>query len=144
MVDVNSHTRRTLTLLLQAGGATTTQLTRLLGRRHPQSTSATLKLLNARGWVVKDVDMWRVTNEGREALGPHEVRYVPAHDRGGPSSSAAILEALAGEAMTTSEVARATGLERSNTHKRLEKLAAKGRVERVPGRPVMWRKADSS
>lgn len=143
MVDLNSQTRRTLTLLLQAGGATTTQLTRLLGRRHPQSTSATLKLLASRGWVVKDAGTWQVTDEGVEVLGPYDIKYVPAHDRGGPSSNVAILETLTDEAMTTSEVAARAGVERTNAHKRLAALAERGRVERVEGRPVRWRRAYS-
>jgi len=51
--DLDAQTRKLLTLLWQAEGATTTELTRLLGRRHPQSTSASLKLLERRGWVAK-------------------------------------------------------------------------------------------
>lgn len=38
-------------------------------------------------------------------------------------------------------LAEATGLERSNAHKRLAALAARGLAVQVDGRPVRWRRA---
>lgn len=141
MVDLDARTRKTLTLLLQAGRATTTELTRMLGRRHPQSTSATLKLLERRGWVAKDDRTWSVTASGLQALGPYEVRFVPAHDRESVASNRALLDALTDDPLTSAELAEATGLERSNAHKRLSALAERGQAAKVEGRPVRWRRA---
>lgn len=140
VVDLNSQTRKVLTLLYQADAATTGELTRLLGRKHPQSTSASLRLLQRRGWVVKDDRRWRVTSEGAALLDPL-VRYVPAHDREGVASNRALLDALTDEPMTSAEVAARAGVERSNAHKRLAALASRGQAERVEGRPVRWRRA---
>ena len=138
MVDLNSQTRRLLTLLYQAGAATTTELTRLLGRRYSQSTSQSLRLLERRGWVVKEDRTWRVTEAGVALLDPL-VRYVPAHDRESIASNRALLGVLTKEPMTSAELAALAGVERSNAHKRLAALADRGQVERVEGRPVKWR-----
>ena len=139
MPDLDAQTRKLLTLLWQAGGATTGELTRLLGRRHPQSTSASLRLLERRGWVVKDGRLWSVTSEGRGVLDPL-VKFVPAQSRESIASNRALLDALTDEPQTSAELAQATGLERTNAHKRLVALAQRGRVERVEGRPVRWRR----
>lgn len=139
MPDLDAQTRKLLTLLYQAEGATTTELTRLLGRRHTQSTSASLKLLERRGWVAKDGRRWSVTGEGREQLDPL-VKYVPAASRESVASIRALLDALSDEPMTSAELAARAGVERSNAHKRLAALAGRGLVERVDGRPVRWRR----
>lgn len=138
MVDLDAQTRKLLTMLWQAEGATTTELTRLLGRRHPQSTSASLRLLERRGWVEKQGRTWSVTEAGRAQLDPL-VRYVPAHDRESIASNRALLDALTDEPLTSTELAARAGVERSNAHKRLQALADRGLAERVDGRPVRWR-----
>ena len=140
MPDLDAQTRQLLTLLYQAEGATTTELTRLLGRRHTQSTSASLKLLERRGWVAKEDRTWSVTAEGRAQLDPL-VKYVPAHDRESIASNRALLDALTDEPMTTAQLADLAGVERSNAHKRLAALAARGQATRLEGRPVRWRRA---
>lgn len=139
MPDLDAQTRKLLTLLWQAEGATTTELTRLLGRRHTQSTSASLRNLERRGLVAKEGRKWTVTEAGRALLDPL-VKYVPAHDRESIASNRALLDALTDEPRTSTELAVATGLERSNAHKRLAALAERGRAVRVEGRPVRWRR----
>ena len=139
MTDLDARTRQVLTLLLQAGGATTTELTRLLGRRHSQSTSYSLRTLARRGLVEKAGRLWRVTDAGRAVLDPL-VRFVPARSRESIATNRALLDALTDEPLTTARLAELAGVERSNAHKRLTALAARGRVERVPGRPVRWRR----
>lgn len=140
MADLDAQTRKLLTMLWQADGATTTELTRLLGRRHPQSTSASLRLLERRGWVVKNGRTWSVTEVGRALLDPL-VKYVPAHDRESIASNRALLDALTDEPLSSAELAARAGVERSNAHKRLIALAARGQAVRVPGRPVRWRRS---
>lgn len=139
MADLHAQTRKLLTILWQSGGATTSQLTRLLGRRHSQSTSASLRHLEGHGWVVKEGRTWSVTEAGRAVLDPL-VRFVPAHDREGIATNRALLAALTDEPMTSAELAAKAGVERTNAHKRLKSLADQGRVERVEGRPVRWRR----
>lgn len=139
MPDLDAQTRKLLTLLWQAGGATTGELTRLLGRRHPQSTSTSLRVLERRRWVAKEGRTWLVTDAGRAVLDPL-VKFVPAQSRESIASNRALLEALTEEAQSSAELARATGLERTNAHKRLVALAERGKVERVEGRPVRWRR----
>lgn len=140
MADLDAQTRKLLTILYQAEGATTTELTRLLGRRHTQSTSASLGLLERRGWVVKEGRVWCVTEVGRAQLDPL-VRYVPAASREAIATNRALLDALSDEALTSTELAARSGVERSNAHKRLVALAGRGLAVRVDGRPVRWRRA---
>lgn len=140
MVDLDAQTRKLLTMLWQADGATTTELTRLLGRRHTQSTSASLKLLERRGWVAKEDRTWSVTEAGRAQLDPL-VKFVPAASRESIASNRALLDALTDEPLTSAQLAEIAGVERSNAHKRLAALAGRGQAVRVPGRPVKWRRA---
>lgn len=128
-----------LTLLYQAGGATTSGLTKMLGRRHTQSTSATLARLAKRGLVAKHGWMWRVTEAGIVALEP-QVRFVPAHAPGDLPTSERLVQALTDEPQTTSELAQLAGMERTNAHSGLKSLERLGRVKRVDGRPVRWRR----
>lgn len=102
----------------------------MLGRRHPQSTSASLRLLERRGWAAKVGRIWSVTEAGREALGPYEIRYVPAASREGVASNRALLDALTDEPLTSAELAARAGVERTNAHKRLAALAARGQAVR--------------
>ncbi|HEX7039953.1 MAG TPA: MarR family transcriptional regulator [Trueperaceae bacterium] len=92
-----------------------------------------------RGLVEKAGRLWRVTDAGRAVLDPL-VRFVPAREPV-TGSQRAVLEALGADALTTTDVAARAGVERTNTHRRLEVLERLGRVERVPGRPVRWRRA---
>ncbi|HEX7039417.1 MAG TPA: MarR family transcriptional regulator [Trueperaceae bacterium] len=140
MPDLDAQTRQLLTLLYQAEGATTTELTRLLGRRHTQSTSASLRNLERRGLVAKEGRKWTVTEAGRALLDPL-VKYVPAASRESIASNRALLDALTDEPLTTAQLADLAGVERSNAHKRLAALADRGLAERVDGRPVRWRRA---
>lgn len=140
VLDLDAQTRKVLTILWQAKGATTTELTRMLGRRHAQSTSASLKALQARGWVDKNGRDWSVTEDGLALLDPL-VKFVPAASRELIASNRALLDALTGEPLTSAELAAKAGVERTNAHKRLAALAERDLVERVPGRPVRWRRA---
>lgn len=136
--DLQADLRKALSLLHQTGEATTTGLTRMLGRRHTQSTSATLARLAERGLVTKRGAMWSVTPEGVAALEPF-VRFVPAHAPGALPSAERLRASLSDVPKTTSQLAQLAGMERTNAHKGLESLERAGLVLRVGGRPVRWR-----
>lgn len=137
-VDLQADLRKALTLIHQTGEVTTTGLTRMLGRKHTQSTSATLARLAERGLVAKRGALWRVTNEGVTALDPL-VRFVPAHAPGAPPTSERLRASLTDEPKTTSELARLARMERTNAHRGLESLQRAGAVQRVKGRPTRWK-----
>lgn len=133
---MTSSTRLVLGVLRAAGPVTTAEATRLLGRRTAQSASATLTALARRGLVVKRATLWEVTAVGA-AVAAQEMR-VPQPTT--ENSYRALLEALTGEPQSTAQVAAGAGLERTNAHHRLERLAADGLVEKIEGRPVRWRR----
>lgn len=141
LVDLQSDLRMALTLLHQAGETTTLGLTRMLGRRHTQSTSATLTVLAERGFVMKRGRMWSVTPVGLAALDPI-VRYLPAHQPGPPPTSERVRACLSSVPRTTSQLAKLADTERTNAHKVLENLARAGIAIREAGRPVKWRASD--
>lgn len=135
---VNATTRTVLTILRAAGPVTTAEATRLLGRSSPQSASATLSTLARRGLVAKRASLWEVTSTGATHVTQGvEVARVAASD----NTYRAVITALTHEPQTTAQVAAAAGLERTNTHKRLERLASDGAIVRLAGRPVRWRRA---
>lgn len=132
---MTSPTRLVLGVLRAAGPVTTAEATRLLGRANAQSASATLSALARRGLVVKRATLWEVTAAGA-AVATQDVQVARAVE---PNTYRSVLAVLTREPQSTAQVAAAAGVERTNAHKRLERLAADGLVERVEGRPVRWR-----
>lgn len=137
--SLNRLQRRLVALVYEAP-ARSGELHSRLGRTR-EHTARELQKLRAGGWLEKVGPIWRVTEAARSRIEAQADLWGLADLEDDEDSYVLLIDALAGEPRSTSEVAAAAGLERSNAHKRLAALEARGLVERLEGRPVRWRRA---
>lgn len=132
--------QRRLVALVYETPAKSGELPARLGRTR-EHTARELQKLRAGGWLEKAGPIWHVTEAARARIEAQSELWGLADLEDGEDSYALLLEALSSEARTTSELATAAGLERTNAHNRLLRLESEGVVERIAGRPVRWRRA---
>lgn len=139
-------TRELLVAIRDHGPIPTGAVSEALGRI-PQATSAALVRLQERGAAERAPGGWVITDTAMAWVAhlPSSNTEVP----GGPwdnkrpygSIPEVVLDALGDRQLTSSEASEYAGIDRSQAHHALKKLAQDGLVVNDGGRPVRWRRA---